>query len=72
MPKPRENSAQALERQRFEAAMRSPPVLKLILENTSTDRIAAAVDSSPSRVRAWLKARGVLPERAAPSWLSQM
>jgi hypothetical protein len=43
--------------------MQSPPVLKLILENTSTDRIAAAVDSSPSRVRAWLKARGVLPER---------
>jgi len=43
--------------------MRSPPVLKLILENTSTDRIAGAVDSSPSRVRAWLKARGALPER---------
>jgi hypothetical protein len=43
--------------------MRSPPVLKLILENTTTDRIAQAVDSSPSRVRAWLKARAVLPER---------
>ena len=43
--------------------MGSPPVLKLIQENTSTDRIAGAVDSSPSQVRAWLKARGVLPER---------
>ena len=43
--------------------MRSPPVLKLILENTSTDRIAVAVDSTPSRVRAWLKARGLLRER---------
>ena len=43
--------------------MRSPPVLKLILENTGTDRIAGVVDSSPLRVRTWLKARGVLPER---------
>jgi hypothetical protein len=63
MPNPRESSARTLERKRFEAAMRSPPVLKLIQENTSTDRIAQAVDSSPSRVRAWLKARAVLPER---------
>jgi hypothetical protein len=37
--------------------MRSPRVRKLILENTGTDRIAAVVDSSPYRVRAWLKAR---------------
>jgi len=57
------NSAQALERQRFEAAMRSPPVLKLIRENATTERISVLVDSSPSRVRAWLKARGLLRER---------
>ena len=52
--------------------MRSPQVLKLILENTSTDRIAGAVDSSPSRVRAWLKACGLLPERAAPREVGRM
>jgi hypothetical protein len=43
--------------------MRSPPVLKLILEKTSTERIAVVVDSTPSRVRSWLKARGLLRER---------
>jgi hypothetical protein len=43
--------------------MRSPPVLKLILENTTTERIAAMVDSSSYRVRAWLKAREALRER---------
>jgi hypothetical protein len=63
MPKPRESSARALEAKRFEAAMRSPRIRKLILENIGTDRIAAVVDSSPYRVRAWLKARGVLRER---------
>ena len=42
--------------------MRSPPVLKLILEKTPTDRIAGVVDSTPSRVRSWLKARGLLRE----------
>ena len=46
--------------------MRSPPVLKLILENATTDRIAGVVDSSSLRVRAWLKARGLLPERHRP------
>jgi hypothetical protein len=47
MPKPHEAaSARALERKRFEAAMRSPPVLKLILENATTDRMAGVVDSS--------------------------
>jgi hypothetical protein len=40
--------------------MGSPPVLKLILENTTTERIAAIVDSSSYRVRAWLKAREAL------------
>jgi len=66
MPKPRESSAQALERQRFEAAMRSPPVLKLILENATVERISGVVESSTYRVRAWLKARGVLPKRRGP------
>ena len=67
MPKPQEASlARALERKRFEAAMRSPPVLNLILENASIERIAVVVDTSPQRVRAWLKARGLLPERRRP------
>ena len=43
--------------------MRSPPVLKLILENATAERISVLVDSPPSRVRAWLKARGLLRER---------
>jgi hypothetical protein len=63
MLKPPKSSARALDRKRFEAAMRSPLVLKLILENTSTDQIAVVADSTPFRVRAWLKARGLLPER---------
>ena len=63
MLKRSESSARAFNRKRFEAAMRSPPVLKLILEKTSTDRIAVVVDSTPSRVRSWLKARGLLRER---------
>ena len=55
---PRESSARALETKRFEAAMRSEPVQKLIRENATSVRIAVVVDSSPYRVRAWLKARG--------------
>jgi hypothetical protein len=57
MPTPRNSSARALNRERFEAAMRSEPVLKLILENASTDRISALVDASPATIRSWLKAR---------------
>ena len=63
MLKRRESSARALDRKRFEAAMRSPPVLKLILEKATTEQISVLADSSPYRVRAWLKARGLLRER---------
>jgi hypothetical protein len=67
MPKPHEAaSARALERKRFEAAMLSPPALKLILESASTERIAGVVDSNPRRVRAWLEARELLPEMRRP------
>ena len=67
MSKPHEAaSLRTLERKRFEEAMLSPPVLKLILENASIERIAGDVDSSPGRVRAWLEARGLLPERRRP------
>jgi len=58
MPNPRESSARALERKRFEAAMRSEPVQKLIRENASPDRISGLVGASHDRVRSWLKARG--------------
>jgi hypothetical protein len=57
MPTPRESSARALNRERFEAAMRSQPVQKLILENATPDRISALVDASPTRIRSWLQAR---------------
>ena len=40
--------------------MRSEAVQKLILENAAPDRISARVNASPSRVRLWLKARGLL------------
>ena len=63
MLKPRESSVRALETERFEAAMRSKPVLKLIRENASTERIAVVVESTAYRVRSWLKARGLLRER---------
>jgi hypothetical protein len=46
--------------------MLSPPVLRLIMENASIERISGVVDSNPPRVRAWLKARGLLPERRRP------
>jgi hypothetical protein len=58
MPKPRESSARTLERKRFEAAMRSEPVQKLIRENAPADRISGLVGASHDRVRSWLKARG--------------
>jgi hypothetical protein len=51
------DTTRELSPERFEAAMRSEPVLKLILENASTDRISALVDASPATVRSWLKAR---------------
>jgi hypothetical protein len=63
MPTPRDSSAKRLEQERFEAAMRSEPVLKLIRENASTERIAVVVESSAFRVRSWLKAHGLLRER---------
>jgi hypothetical protein len=60
MPTPRESSARALNRKQFEAAMRSEAVEKLILENATSERISAPVNASPSRVRSWLRARGLL------------
>ena len=56
MPTPRDSSARILNRERFEAAMRSEPVQRLIRENASTDRISALVGASPNTIRAWLKA----------------
>jgi hypothetical protein len=63
MLKPRASSAKRLEQERFEAAMRSEPVLKLVRENASTERIAVVVESTAYRVRSWLKAHGLLRER---------
>jgi hypothetical protein len=40
--------------------MRSEAVEKLILENATSERISALVNASPSRVRSWLRARGLL------------
>ena len=55
---PRESSARALETKRFEAAMRSEPVQKLIRENATSVRISGLVGASPNKIRSWLKARG--------------
>jgi hypothetical protein len=58
MPKPRESSARALETKRFEAAMRSEPVQKLI-RRRHADRISKLVNASSTTIRSWLKARGL-------------
>jgi hypothetical protein len=65
LPAPRDSSAQRLNRERFEAAMRSEPVLQLIRESVSPERIGPKIGSSPTRVRSWLKARGLLPRGPA-------
>ena len=62
MPKPRKGLARALEIERFEAAMRSEPIQKLIRENATSVRISGIVGASPNKIRAWLKARGALQE----------
>jgi hypothetical protein len=66
MPKPRESSLRTFEKKRFEEAMLTPPVLKLILENATIDRICGVAESNPHRIRAWLEARELLPERRRP------
>jgi len=58
MPQPRKSSLRALETKRFEAAMRSEPVQKLIRENATSVRISGLVGASPNKIRSWLKARG--------------
>jgi len=58
MPTPRKSTARALNRERFEAAMLSQPVQKLIRENATPERIGALVDASPATIRSWLRARG--------------
>jgi hypothetical protein len=63
MPTLRHSSVRALKRERFESAMRSEPVQKLIRENATPDRISALVNASSTTIRSWLKARGALRER---------
>ena len=51
MPEPRKGSVRALETKRFETAMRSEPVQKLIRENATLVRISGLVGALPTSQR---------------------